>query len=191
MDAVGSELQDPDRPSAHPVTPPAEDDGVDLPRQDPPQQYLSLLPMESPADNEVHQARRLYLEFADKTKERQLRTCETPSGGLDLVDLRGEYEVVLGQPARRVRPKLDPERPVGEVEVGVVSLLFGDGGDPVDQLDPGHEALETEGLGQLEVALGLDHDPPGQLLEESVDLGRRKGGRAGVADDAMPFRQRR
>jgi len=69
VDAVGSELKDADRPSAHPIAPPAEDDGVDPPGQHTPQQHLSLVPVKSPADNEVHQARRLYLDFADKTKE--------------------------------------------------------------------------------------------------------------------------
>ena len=100
------------------------------------------------------------MEFADKTKESQLRTCETASRGLDLVDLCRQHEVVLGQSTGRVRPELDPKRPIGEVEVGVVALLLRDGGDPIDQLHSRHESLEPEGLGELQVAVGLGHDPP-------------------------------
>jgi len=142
VQALGRHLEDPDGPATHAVTAPAENDGVDPPGQDPVQQHLSLFLVKSPANNEVHQAGELYPEFADKTKEGRLRKCETPSGGLDLVDLGGQHEVILGQPTRGVGPQLDPERPVGEVEVGVVTLGLGDRRDPVDQLDPGHEALE-------------------------------------------------
>jgi hypothetical protein len=56
---------------AHPVTTPAEDDGVDPPGQDPLQQYLALFLVEEPADEEVHQARRTYHAVPDKTKETQ------------------------------------------------------------------------------------------------------------------------
>jgi hypothetical protein len=51
-------LEDADGATAHPVTAPAEDDGVDSPGKDPPKQHLALLLVERPADKEVHQAAR-------------------------------------------------------------------------------------------------------------------------------------
>jgi len=59
------------RTAAHPVTTPAEDDGVDAPRQDPFQKDLTLFLVEEPADEEMHQAGRSYHEGADKPKESQ------------------------------------------------------------------------------------------------------------------------
>src|SRR3989442_11531322 len=113
-DVCSSDL---DGPATHTVTAPAEHDGVDPPRQNPSQQHLALLLVERPAHDEVHQAGKLYPEGAYKTKECRLRRCEARSGGLDLVDLGRQHEVVLGQPAGGVRPEVDPERAVGEVEV--------------------------------------------------------------------------
>jgi hypothetical protein len=157
-------LKDPDRPSAHPVASPAEDHGVDPPGQDTHQQHLSLFSMKSPADNEVHQVRRLYLDFADKTQQSQLRKCETASGGLDLVDLGAQDEVVLGQATRGVRPEDDPKRTVREVQIRVVGLGLRDGGDPVDQLNPWHETFEAVGFGQLEMAFRLGDRPARKLF---------------------------
>jgi hypothetical protein len=50
-------VKDTDGPSSHAVAPPAEDDGVDTPGQDPLQQHLSLFLMEQPTVNEVHMSR--------------------------------------------------------------------------------------------------------------------------------------
>lgn len=132
MDAVWRQLQNPDGPAPHPVTPPAEDDGVDSSREDSLQQHLSLFLMKQPAKDEMHQAGRMYRESADKTRERQLRNCETASGGLDSVDLCRQDEVVFGQPTRRVGPEHDLQRAIGEVEVRVVAFGLGDRGYPVD-----------------------------------------------------------
>jgi hypothetical protein len=46
--------------------------------------------MKQPAQDEGHGAGRMYRETADKTKETQLRKCETAPVGLDLIDLRGQ-----------------------------------------------------------------------------------------------------
>jgi hypothetical protein len=59
VNAVGGHLEHPDRPTAHAVTTPAEDDGVDSPGKNPLQQYLSLFLMKQPAKDEMHQAGRL------------------------------------------------------------------------------------------------------------------------------------
>src|SRR6266851_7152190 len=47
-----------------------------------------------------------------KVSKERVKRC---SGGPDLLDLRGQDEVVVGQPAGRVRPEVDAQRPVGEV----------------------------------------------------------------------------
>jgi hypothetical protein len=77
MDALRRQVEDPDGAAAHAVAAPAEDNGIDPPGQNPLQQYLSLFLVEKPAHEEMHAAQRSYQEFADKTKESQLRTCET------------------------------------------------------------------------------------------------------------------
>jgi hypothetical protein len=59
VDAVGGHLEDPHRAAAHAVASPAEDDGVNPPGQDPPEQYLSLFLVKQPTQNEVHQAGQL------------------------------------------------------------------------------------------------------------------------------------
>lgn len=69
VDAAGGHLEDPHGSAAHAVTAPAENHSVDPPGQDPLQQHLALFLMKQPTENEVHQAGKLYLEFADKTKE--------------------------------------------------------------------------------------------------------------------------
>jgi hypothetical protein len=68
-ETVRGQLEDPYGTTAHAVTTPAEDDGVDPSRQDPLQQYLALFLVEEPADEEMHQARRSYHGVADKAKE--------------------------------------------------------------------------------------------------------------------------
>ncbi len=45
VDAVGGQLENPDRPTPHPVTAPAEHDRVDSAGQDAVQQHLSLFLM--------------------------------------------------------------------------------------------------------------------------------------------------
>jgi hypothetical protein len=57
VDPLRRQLENPDRAAPHPVTTPAEDYGVDSPRQDPPQQYLSLTLVEDDAKDEVHRSR--------------------------------------------------------------------------------------------------------------------------------------
>lgn len=108
--ALRRELEHPNRAAPHAVTPPAEHHGVDPPRKNPSQEHLALLLMEGPADEEMHRARRMYRLFADKAKGSQLRICETRSGRVDLVDLvdlGGQDEVVLGQAAGRVGRQVD------------------------------------------------------------------------------------
>src|SRR5712664_1079984 len=78
VDAIRRQVEDADGAAAHAVTAPAEDDGVDPPGQNPLQQYLALFLVEKPAHEEVHVAGRNYQECPDKTKESQLRKCETP-----------------------------------------------------------------------------------------------------------------
>src|SRR5206468_12369336 len=62
-----------------------------------------------------------------------------------LVDLCRQDEVVLGQAAGDVGRELDGQRAVGEMKIGMVAFRFGQGGDPVDEVDPRHEPLELEG----------------------------------------------
>lgn len=69
VDAVRAQLKDADRTTAHAVAAPAEDDGVDAPRQDPLQQYLAFPLMHEPAKKEVHRAGRSYHVNGDKAKE--------------------------------------------------------------------------------------------------------------------------
>jgi len=70
-------LEDAHRPPAHAVTAPAEDDGVEPPREDPIQQDFTLTLVEEQANEEMHQVGRTYHGVADKAKETQLRVCET------------------------------------------------------------------------------------------------------------------
>ena len=74
-------LEDSYGTSAHPVTTPAKDDGVDPTGQDSVEQYLALFLVEEPADEEVHQARRSYHADSDKSKESQLKVCEMAVDG--------------------------------------------------------------------------------------------------------------
>jgi hypothetical protein len=69
VDAARRQLENADGAAAHAVAAPAKDDSVDPPGQNSPQQHLALLLMEHPANNEVHQAGRLYPDFDYKTKE--------------------------------------------------------------------------------------------------------------------------
>src|SRR2546423_12630377 len=93
------------------------------------------------------------------------RDADSPTP--DLVDLGGNYEVVLGQAARDVGPEVDPKRAVGEVEVGVMGFSLGDRGDAVDELNPWHEALEPESASELEVAFDVRNAPTLQLVEQA------------------------
>src|SRR5689334_16517993 len=111
----------------------------------------------------------MYPEFADKTKETRLRTCETGLKGSEPVDLCRQDEVVLAQAADRVRPEVDAEGAVGQVEVGVVALRLGQVGDPIDELHARHEAFVLERLGQGGVALRLAEVPAVELAEQLVD----------------------
>jgi len=54
VDAVRVHLEDSDGSAPHPVTTPAEDDGVDSPGQDPLQQHLTLTLVEEPANEKLH-----------------------------------------------------------------------------------------------------------------------------------------
>src|SRR5207237_860505 len=90
------------------------------------------------------------------------RDADSPAP--DLVDLGGNYKVVLGQAARDVGPEVDPKRAVGEVEVGVMGFGLGDRGDAVDELNAWHEALEPESASELEVAFDVHNAPTLHLL---------------------------
>src|SRR5262245_31136745 len=68
VDATRGHLEDADGAAAHAVAAPAEDDRVDTPGQNSPQQHLALLLVERPAQNEVHQAGRLYPRFRLQNK---------------------------------------------------------------------------------------------------------------------------
>src|ERR1043166_6368238 len=104
----------------------------------------------------------MYLVPADKSRETQLRTCESVLSGPVLVDFCRQDEVVVRQSAGHVRPEVDRQLAVGEPQVGVVALGLGDIGDGVGEPDAGHEALEAVGLGELLVPAGAD-DPPAGL----------------------------
>ena len=64
-------LEDPHGPAPHAVATPAEHHGVEPHRQDPLQQNLTLALVEEPAKEKVHQARRSYHAYTDKSKETQ------------------------------------------------------------------------------------------------------------------------
>jgi hypothetical protein len=52
----------------------------------------------------------------------------------------------------------------------VVALRLGDWGDPVDQLNPGHEPFELDGPRQAQVTVRLLGAPARDLFQEPVDL---------------------
>src|SRR2546425_3145641 len=87
-------------------------------------------------------------------------------------------------------PEIDLQRPVAEVKVGVVAFGLRDWCDGVDQVDARHEALEPDGLGQLEVVARVDHRPIRQLPEHRVNSVARQGRRPRLAHQAMAFGER-
>src|SRR5438270_5644189 len=94
-----------------------------------------------------------------------------------LVDLCRQDEVVLGEASGDVRRELDLQRAVGQLKIGMVAFRFGQRGDPVDQVDAGHEALELEGAGDDRPAIPLGEGPAVQQLEllARLRLGERRG----------------
>src|SRR4029077_21066818 len=105
-----------------------------------------------------------------------------------LVDLCGEDEVVVREPAGGVSGQVDPQRTVGQVEVGVVALLLRQLGDLVDQPDPSHEALEAVGLGQLGLSIYVCDLPAGELTQQFLCARGRQGWCVGGADNAVSLR---
>src|SRR5260370_21195764 len=85
--------------------------------------------------------------------------------------------------------QVDLQGAVGEVKVGVVALLLGDGGHLVDQLDAGHEALEAEGLGEVALSFYTCHLPTGDLTQQLLRASARQGRRIRSADLAVPLRK--
>ena len=59
-----------------------------------------------------------------------------------LVDLGGQDEIVLRQPADGVRVQFDPHVAIAlQVQVGMMAFVFGDLGDALEEIDAGHEVL--------------------------------------------------
>ena len=102
------ELEDLDGASAHAIAAPAEDYGVDPPRQDPLDKHLSLTTMEKPADDVTHEPDEASMREATKQRNpvkgpphaRAPRAAQV----LQTVELRSEDEVVRGEPTGGVRP---------------------------------------------------------------------------------------
>src|SRR5262249_232709 len=60
---------------------------------------------------------------------------ESHGSALQLIDLRGQNKVALREPVDLVRPNGDFRAPPGEQNVGMMSLLLGDGAQRVDEIE--------------------------------------------------------
>src|SRR5262249_41881517 len=107
------------------------------------------------------------------------------AASLQRVELRGENEVVLREPADRVRPDGDVDAVVVHPEIGVVSLGLGHGGEGVQERHGGREVGELEPAPQL---LVLD-TPARDLLRQAGCGGVRERGVTPTAGDAVSVTQ--
>src|SRR5262249_9757391 len=104
------------------------------------------------------------------------------------VDLGGEDEVVLRQPAQGVRPQLDRHVAVADqVQVGVVVLLLRDLADAGEEAQAGREVLDDPLA--ADAAAVVAQLPVGQGGEEALDLLGRQRGDAALARLAASLSQ--
>ena len=116
--------------------------------------------------------------------------CQRPRFHLDrqLIDLRRQDEIVLRQPADRVRPQFDPYVAVAfDVQVRVMAIGLGQFGTAIEKLHAGHEVFHFPILAN---PLAIVRDPPAwKLLQLLPGFLRRIGFDAALTRFALLLNQ--